>query len=142
MEPFLMHRFHGSRAGETPNEITVVVPAHAQGYDIYHKVSAYGRKADKYQQSYDDRESAYTPLEHVMKSQVSVDEIAAGGAAGKAFIEGGSLCVLNPGGLDVTVCSAQGTTLFTGNDAELCMPLADSGIYIVRIGTRTLKVAR
>lgn len=68
LEPFCLKRFHGSRDGEDATQIDVTVPPYASGMEIYHKVSAFGRKVTQqggYSESYDDRESAYSDLEYV-----------------------------------------------------------------------------
>ncbi|MDE6331295.1 MAG: hypothetical protein K2L80_01710, partial [Muribaculaceae bacterium] len=76
MEPFLFKQYHGSFDGDNPTSIDVEVPERVQGWDIYHSVSSFGRQPDKYGQSYDDRESAYSPLEFVMTSKSGVENIA------------------------------------------------------------------
>lgn len=76
MEPFRYSRFHGSRDGQNPTSIDIEVPERVQLNDIYHKVSAYGRQADRYGQSYDNRESDFSPLEFVMTSQSGVSDVA------------------------------------------------------------------
>lgn len=140
LEPFLVHRYHGSRAGETPNAITVEVPAHAQGYEVYHKVSAYSHKPDKWGQSYDARESKYSDLTYVMKTVSGVDEIVTE-VQGRAYAEGMTIRVANPNAEVVSVYTAQGVQLYSGNAAELRLPVADMGVYMVRIGVETFKLA-
>ncbi|MDE6131389.1 MAG: hypothetical protein K2F74_07335, partial [Muribaculaceae bacterium] len=43
---------------------------------IYHRVSSFSRQSDRYGQSYDDRESEYSPLSFVMSSVSGVENIA------------------------------------------------------------------
>lgn len=76
IEPFRFKQYHGSDFNDIATMIDIEVPERVQGLDIYHRVSAFGRQVDKYGQSYDDRESEYTPLAFVMSSKSGVENIA------------------------------------------------------------------
>ena len=76
IEPFLFKQYHGSNQGDYLTSIDVDVPERVQGDDIYHRVSAFSRQADRYGQSYDDRESEYSELSFVMSSVSGVENIA------------------------------------------------------------------
>lgn len=76
VEPFRFKQYHGSEFGEIATMIDIEVPERVQGWDIYHQVSAFGRQVDRYGQSYDDRESAFSPLAFVMTSTSGVENVA------------------------------------------------------------------
>ena len=135
-----MHRNHGARKGETPNAITVEVPEHAQGYDVYHKVSAFSMKPDQWGQSYETRESKYTDMTYVMKTVSGIDELTAE-VKGSAYADGMNIRVVNPTAETVTIYSAQGLQIYTGNAVELNLPVADKGVYLVCVGDGTFKLA-
>lgn len=115
MEPFRFANFHGKNADEVPTEIQVQIPPHALGYEIYHTVSAYGRLVDQYMQAYDDRQSAFAPLEFVMKSVNGIENVT--DEASEAPAE-----------------------YYTIDGYRVSNPEATPGLYIVRRGNETSKV--
>lgn len=115
MEPFRFANFHGKDEGDIATEIQVQIPPHALGYEIYHKVSAYGRQVDAYGQSYDDRESEYSPLEFVMKSVNGIEGISADSSDAPA-------------------------EYYTIDGYRVSDPASTPGLYIVRRGNETSKV--
>ncbi|MDE5656095.1 MAG: T9SS C-terminal target domain-containing protein, partial [Muribaculaceae bacterium] len=84
VEPFRFKQYHGSEFGEIATMIDIEVPERVQGWDIYHQVSAFGRQVDRYGQSYDDRESAFSPLAFVMTSTSGVENVAVDAAEAAA----------------------------------------------------------
>lgn len=78
LEPFRFAHWHGRNESDNATSISVEVPHRVSGCDIYHKVSAFSHMPDQYGQSYDARESEYTPLSFVMTSEPSgIEEIQA-----------------------------------------------------------------
>lgn len=138
-EPFLHKRYHGSREGEVNTEIEVTIPSHATGWDVYHKVQAFNRQVDTYGRSYDDRASDWSNIEFVKRTVSGIMEVTELGE-GTVSVNGGILNILNPEGVAVTVCDMQGAVLLQGTAAEYSMPLADKGVYLVKVGTKAMKI--
>lgn len=115
IEPFRYARWHGRNAEDNPTSIKVEVPAHAQGLDIYHQVSAFSQTPDAYGQSYDVRESAFSPRTFVMSSVVGIDKVDA----------------------EEVDASAE---YFTIDGRRVNAP--ENGIYIVRKGNTVTKVIK
>lgn len=140
MEPFLYERWWGRDKEKTPvaTEINVEVPAYATPGEIYHKVSAFSRQADKYGQSYDERESKYTPLEFVRDVKDDVKTVAL--AEGSVTLADGTVTILNPRSQEVKVVSLTGAVLFSGSAMSESYTLPQRGVYIVTVGKDSFKV--
>ncbi|MCM1005433.1 MAG: fibronectin type III domain-containing protein [Prevotella sp.] len=138
MEPYLYRRYHGSKEGEVPTEITVSVPAYASGYELYHSVSAFGRQADAYGQSYDDRESPESALEYVMSTTVGIDDVVALGAA-QIVKKGNVITVTNPNAEAIRIVTADGKTVAASSEEEFTYTLTDGGVYVIAVGKKALK---
>ncbi len=142
MEPFLYKRFYGSKEGQDPkNRIEVEVPGHATGYNVYHKVSAFSRQADKYGQSYDDRESEYSELMFVTRTISGVDNVVEVGEA-TVSLAGSTLTVVNPNGEKVRVFGLNGMLLNESSEAVVTTELQDAGVYVAKVGNKAVKVVK
>lgn len=114
IEPFRFAYWHGRHEEDNPTEIKVDIPGHAQGFDIFHKVSAYSHIPDPYGYSYDSRESAYSDVEFVMTSISGIENVA-------------------------TDAAAVAPEYFTINGIRLSGAPTSEGIYIVRQGGKVSK---
>lgn len=141
LEPFRYKQYHGSKEDEIATELEINVPYHASGYKIYHKVAAFGRQADKYGQSYDDRESLYTPLEYVCETerQSGIESVIEGTDA-TVMLSGDRLVINNPSALAVRVYDLSGRVLFATADAQAEVVLPAHGVYMATVGSKTVKV--
>lgn len=140
MEPFLFSQYHGSREGQSKTFIEVEAPVRVRECELYHKVSAFSRQVDRWGQSYDDRESLYTPLEFVMKADLSgIDNVAAGANKGTAFANGGVVYISNPAAEAVAVYAVDGSLLYVNNDTNCTFVPTAHGVYLVKVGGSTFK---
>lgn len=136
-EPYFIDIFHG-RDGSDPTFITVEVPLHATGYELHHKVSAVKSLVDPWGNITKQKESAFSDTEHLFSTISDVPTIRL--KSGSARVEGDVLIVSNPEGESVNVYAINGTTLYSGSQKEVSMPLPAAGVYIVKIGNCTYKV--
>lgn len=142
MDPFRYKHWHGAKETEENDAIEITVPTQHLGCEIYHKVSAFGMKPDKYQQFYEERESAFTPLSFVMKSDfTAVDCINNESVLGNAYVSGSNIVVLNPAGEEVAIYTTDGKVLYQGNAAMRTLTPGQTGVYVVTIGGKTFKLA-
>jgi hypothetical protein len=140
VDPFLYKHFLGHKDGDDPTIIEVTVPWYASGNDVLHQVSAYGRQVNKYQSAYEDRESLPTPITYVRTTErtnsvghLSLDSSSVARVADHINIE-------NPDGSSVRVLTLNGQTLYAGAEKSASVSLPGHGIYMVRIGHKTVKV--
>lgn len=142
MDPFRYKRFHGFREGEVPTELEIEIPWWAGTTDdIYHKVSAFSRQADQYGQSYDDRESAYSALNFVMKGPDFTGVETINGDASNVKRIGENIIINNPEGAAVSVYTIGGQCLLNTTNTYAVVTLNAHGVYVVRVGQQTYKVA-
>lgn len=139
LEPFLYKRFHGKNEGDDPTVLEVTVPWYASGWEVLHQVSAFSRQADKYQQSYEDRESAYSPLTYVRTTELSGVAEVSGDRSNVTRI-GANIAISNPDGEAVRVVTLGGQTLLSTAAEQATVALPAHGLYLVRIGQKTYKV--
>ena len=86
--------------------------------------------------------SPWSPLQTVANPSSGVNEASAKNAA-YAYANGGKLTVVNPQGELVTVFDVYGRLVYAGSRDQIqSVELPASGLYIVRIGKVTVKVAK
>ncbi|MCM1110935.1 MAG: hypothetical protein NC336_07005 [Clostridium sp.] len=140
LDPYLYKRYHGSNTGDIATQIDVNIPGRAEGWKLYHTVSAYGRQVDAWGNSYDDRESLESELEFVMETVAGIDQVVAVGEA-EISLDGETIRVSNPNGEAVTVFTADGRQLASSAATDFSYRMTQRGIYIVAVGRKALKVS-
>lgn len=140
-DPFLFARYHQGTS------IEVTIPERAANMDIWHKVCAVkGFEAgnDGMNAIYEFAYSDYTELALVGKapnlSAVSLQEVGKGAFAN---VRNGKLFVANPVAEEVTVYDMTGSLLYSNagnNSVEVELPA--TGVYVVKVGNKVMKVVR
>lgn len=140
-DPFLFARYHEGTS------IEVTIPERASGMDIWHKVCAvkgYEAGNDGMNATYAFAYSDYTELALVGKapnlSAVSLQEVGKGAFAN---VRNGKLFVANPEAEAVAVYDIAGNLLYTNaGNTTVEVELPATGVYVVKVGNKAIKVVR
>ncbi|MBR4887415.1 MAG: T9SS type A sorting domain-containing protein [Muribaculaceae bacterium] len=137
-DPFMVQVLHPE------TEIEVNIPQRCGGSEIWHKVSAnkvsYG--SDGINTIMNIKESKFSELVKVGTAPVGVESITSVNAM--ARVANGVLRVANPAAETVNVYDLAGKLVYTNasGSQELSVVLPANGVYMVKVGNKTIKVIR
>lgn len=143
LDPFFFNPWVVSATQDNPTEVTFKVPDYASGMEVYNRASAV--RAVAIQNGYSGViESPLTPIELVGSTiEYSGVAMTPEQTEGTAVLNGDELTISNPEGAEVTVCGIDGRTVAShGTETDIRCKLTDAGVYIVRIGNKSIKVIR
>lgn len=135
MEPFFVQRWNEG------NSIEVTMPGKVEGQTIYHKVSAVKTNPS----TMDVKESKFSALEKITdKAVTSISTTEALGSKPVVTSDGQNLYVVNPQGAGVDVYGVDGTKVFSDHSGRrnVTVPAGGHGVYVVKVGDTTVKIAK
>lgn len=128
--------------GEDHTQFQFTVPDYASGKEVYNKAQAVRMHLDA-RGSYDGEAiSLFSPSDYVGKTNAYVGVgLVVNEGNGTAYINNGVIYVQNPDGEQVYVYNVDGKKAITlGKGAEL-QYAAERGVYVVRIGNKSIKLS-
>lgn len=135
MEPFFFSQYVDGTS------VDVTVPSKVVNAPVYHKVSAVKSRSDA-SGSASYKESKFSDLKLVAESVTSSigDNMLAEETS--VTTDGGVISIVNPKGENVAVYAIDGTQVFSDKSGRRSITVAPSGrgIYIIKIGERSVKV--
>lgn len=120
-------------------EFTYTVPDYASGRPVYARAQAVRFEGGEYGSK--QAESLFTDNVYVGQTHEysGVKLVAGENGNGSASVQDGTLTVLNPDGETVVLCSMDGKAVVLGNASTITRKL-DSGVYVVRVGEKHIKL--
>lgn len=127
--------------GEDYTQFQFTVPDYASGTDVYNTAQAVRMHLDS-RGSYDSEViSDYSPNEYVGHTdKYSGVQLVMEEGNGNAVLTDGVIYIQNPDGEQVFVYAVDGKAVTLGNGAEIRYAV-DRGVYVVRIGSKSIKLA-
>lgn len=124
--------------GGDPERFEYTLPSHAWDRDIYHKAQAARIHFDKNNSHDGEALSGFSKTEYVGNFESGLS-LVLDENDGSARVIDGTITILNPEGKDVMLFSADGKAALLGSSAEI-RHKAPRGAYVVRIGTKSIKL--
>lgn len=137
MDPFLLARYHDG------TEIDVHVSPYVSGTEVYHKVGATAGivESNGWSEYLVKQDGGYSDLEYVGRTEWTDAVTEIGAAESKVKVEGADVTIDNPEGLKASLVTASGLTICESASKQISFTLPAHGIYMLRIGRETVKIA-
>lgn len=145
MDPFFFRTWQLAESEEfmdDPTTFHFTVPDYASGTDIYQKAQAVRMHLDSEGKYDGEKESNFSDNDHVAYvKDFSGVQLVESAIAANVKVAAGNIIISNPEGLEVAVSTVDGKTVALGNAAEISYAPGVNGVFVVRIGSDSIKIA-